>query len=95
MGQIFANSFLHFVVTDSPKRWFLLHWLSFCTTVTGVLTLLFARGHYSIDVLLAYWITTRVWWIYHTMANNPEFLRYGLQFLNSSRSFDSIHLKLE
>jgi len=59
----------------SPRRWFLLHWLSFCTTVTGVLTLLFARGHYSIDVVLAYWVTTRIWWIYHTMANNPEFLK--------------------
>jgi shingomyelin synthase len=43
-------------------------------TVTGVITLLFARGHYSIDVLIAYWITTRVWWIYHTMANNPQFM---------------------
>jgi PAP2 superfamily C-terminal len=32
--------------------------------------LLLARGHYSIDVLIAYWITTRVWWLYHTLANN-------------------------
>ena len=61
-------------VSDSPKRWFLLHWLSFITTVTGVLTLLFARGHYSIDVLIAYWITTRLWWIYHTIANNPSLI---------------------
>ena len=35
------------------------------------MTLLFARGHYSIDVLIAYWMTTRLWWIYHTLANNP------------------------
>ena len=42
--------------------------------MTGILTLLFARGHYSIDVVLAYWVTTRIWWMYHTMANNPEFL---------------------
>jgi shingomyelin synthase len=39
--------------------------------VTGVLTLLFSRGHYSIDVVIAYWITTRLWWMYHTLANNP------------------------
>ena len=69
---------IHPLPPDSPRRWFLLHWLSFCTTVTGVLTLLFARGHYSIDVVLAYWVTTRIWWIYHTMANNPEFLRSAL-----------------
>ena len=63
---------MFFFCTDSPKRWFLLHWLSFVTTVTGILTLLFARGHYSIDVLIAYWMTTRLWWIYHTLANNPS-----------------------
>lgn len=54
----------------SPRRFFLLHWLSLCTTLTGILTLLLARGHYSIDVLIAYWITTRLWWIYHTLCNN-------------------------
>ena len=69
-----ANVHIPFLETDSPQRWYLLHWLSFCTTVTGILTLLFTRGHYSIDVVLAYWVTTRIWWMYHTMANNPEFL---------------------
>ncbi len=58
------------VMEYSPRRWFLLHWFSFCVSATGVLTLLFARGHYSIDVVLAYWVTTRLWWIYHTMAND-------------------------
>jgi shingomyelin synthase len=48
----------------------LLHWASLCTTIAGVVLLLLARGHYSIDVLIAYWITTRVWWLYHTMVNN-------------------------
>jgi shingomyelin synthase len=35
-----------------------------------VITLLLGRGHYSIDVVIAYWITTRLWWTYHTLANN-------------------------
>ena len=38
--------------------------------VTGVVLLLLSRGHYSIDCLLAYWVTSRVWWTYHTLANN-------------------------
>lgn len=42
--------------------------------MAAILTLLFARGHYSIDVVIAYWITTRIWWIYHTMANNPALM---------------------
>jgi shingomyelin synthase len=59
-------------VADSPKKWQFLHWLSFSGTVVGIITLLCSRGHYSIDVLIAYWITTRLWWIYHTMANNSK-----------------------
>ena len=31
-----------------------------------------ARGHYSIDVILAYWITTRLWYLYHSMMTNPS-----------------------
>merc|ERR1719220_2608497 len=59
----------------SPKRWYLLHYASFCLSFAGVLFLLLARGHYSIDVLIAYWITTRIWWMYHTMCNNGPLLK--------------------
>ena len=38
--------------------------------MVGICSLVVARGHYSIDVLLAYFVTSRLWWIYHTMANN-------------------------
>ena len=34
--------------------------------------LLVSRGHYSIDCLVAYWVTSRVWWTYHTMANTKH-----------------------
>jgi len=53
----------------SPSRFFLLHWASFLTSSCGVLFLLMARGHYTIDVLVAYWVSSRIWWTYHTMAN--------------------------
>jgi shingomyelin synthase len=56
----------------SPRRWFLLHYTSMAVSFFGVVTLLLARGHYSIDVVIAYWITTRVWWMFHTMANNAN-----------------------
>jgi len=59
----------------SPKRWFLLHYASFCLSFAGILFLVLARGHYSIDVVIAYWITTRVWYIYHTMSNNGPLLK--------------------
>jgi shingomyelin synthase len=54
----------------SPRRWFLFHWFSLGVTTLGIVTLLLSRGHYSIDVVIAYWITTRLWWMYHTLANH-------------------------
>jgi len=59
----------------SPKRWFLLHYATFCLSFAGILFLVLARGHYSIDVVVAYWITTRLWYIYHTMTNNGTLLK--------------------
>merc|ERR1712165_638966 len=56
----------------SPRRWILLHYAAMVIAIAGVVTLLIARGHYSIDVVVAYWITTRIWWIFHTVAKNAN-----------------------
>jgi len=56
----------------SPRRWVLLHYAAIVISIAGVVTLLIARGHYSIDVIIAYWITTRIWWIFHTLADNAN-----------------------
>jgi len=61
----------------SPRRFVLLHWVSFFTSLTGIIMLLIARGHYSIDCLLAYYVTTRMWWIYHTLAHNNSLKTRG------------------
>jgi hypothetical protein len=39
-------------------------------SVAGVIMVLVAHGHYTVDVLIAYYITTRLFWVYHTLANN-------------------------
>ena len=59
-------------VADSPRRIIVLHWASFLASLLGICSLVVARGHYSIDVLLAYFVTSRLWWIYHTLATNPS-----------------------
>ena len=50
--------------SDSPRRYILLHWVSFLISLVGICSLVAARGHYSIDDLLAYFVTSRQWWIY-------------------------------
>lgn len=44
------------------------------TAAIGIICLFLSRGHYTIDVIIAYWVTTRLFWEYHTLANIP-FLR--------------------
>jgi len=56
----------------SPRRYTVLHWVSFLISCIGVASLIASRGHYSIDVLLAYFVTTRLWWIYHAMATHQD-----------------------
>jgi len=57
-------------LTDTPKKLFPLHWLTWLTAVTSVVLLLLSRGHYTIDVILAYFVTTRTWTTYHTVAGH-------------------------
>lgn len=40
--------------------------------LVGVIMILVAHGHYTVDVLIAYYVTTNLWYIYHTMANNSN-----------------------
>ena len=59
-------------ISDTSKKLYILHWLAWINAIIGVTLLLMARGHYSIDVILAYWITTRLWYLYHSMMTNPS-----------------------
>ncbi|XP_011305541.1 phosphatidylcholine:ceramide cholinephosphotransferase 2 isoform X3 [Fopius arisanus] len=61
----------------SPKRCQPIHWLVGITSFVGVIMILVAHGHYTVDVIIAYWVTTRLWYIYHTMANNVQLKQYG------------------
>lgn len=62
--------YCNFYFKDSPRRWYVLHWASWLMAAIGVLMVLIAHGHYTIDVIIAYLVTTRLFWIYHTLANN-------------------------
>lgn len=48
------------------------HWLAWMAAVAGMVFITISKAHYTIDVVVAYYVTTRLFWIYHTMANNME-----------------------
>lgn len=53
----------------SPRRFWWYHWSCWLLCAVGVFFILLAHDHYTIDVVVAYFITTRLFWWYHTMAN--------------------------
>jgi len=53
-----------------PPKIKLLHWLSYTMFLAGIIALLTGRGHYTIDVILGYWVLTRVWSIYHALVDS-------------------------
>lgn len=54
---------------DSPRRLWWYHWLCWAFSMVGMFCILLAHDHYTVDVVVAYYITTRLFWWYHTMAN--------------------------
>ncbi|CAB3372446.1 Hypothetical predicted protein [Cloeon dipterum] len=61
----------------TPRRCRLLHWLAWSAAVAGMVFILISRAHYTVDVVVAYYVTTRLFWIYHTLANNLELKQSG------------------
>merc|ERR1712029_568479 len=55
----------------TPSKYYPLQWLSLLMSVCGIIFLMLARGHYTIDILIAYALTYWLWITYHTMANMP------------------------
>nr|XP_018914296.1 PREDICTED: phosphatidylcholine:ceramide cholinephosphotransferase 2-like isoform X2 [Bemisia tabaci] len=58
------------VAEYSPKKFIVLHWTSFCMSLIGIIMVLVAHGHYTVDVIIAYFVTTWLFWTYHTLANH-------------------------
>lgn len=60
-----------FIQEYSPRSllWRCYHVICWFLSAVGVLFILMAHEHYSLDVVVAYFITSRLFYWYHTMAN--------------------------
>lgn len=58
-----------FLSLDSPRSFWWYHLLCWLMSAVGVVCILVAHEHYSVDVVVAYFITSRLFYWYHTMAN--------------------------
>ncbi|KAF8370800.1 sms-1 [Pristionchus pacificus] len=61
-----------FIGQYSPLRWRIVHVFSWLMTLAGMFLLIMSRGHYTIDVIISYFVCTRLFYLYHTMAAMPS-----------------------
>uniref|UniRef100_A0A673GPY9 Phosphatidylcholine:ceramide cholinephosphotransferase 2-like n=1 Tax=Sinocyclocheilus rhinocerous TaxID=307959 RepID=A0A673GPY9_9TELE len=61
-----------FIQEYSPRSllWRCYHVICWLLSAVGVVCILMAHEHYSVDVVVAYFITSRLFYWYHTIANN-------------------------
>lgn len=71
-----------FIKEYSPRWMWWYHWICWLLSASGVLCILIAHEHYSIDVVIGYFATTRLFWWYHTMANTHSLRQASNNFLS-------------
>lgn len=65
----------HFVTEYTPRSYYRLHTLCWLLNLFGAFFILLSHEHYTLDVFVAFWLSSRLFLYYHTLANNAVSLR--------------------
>jgi len=71
-GHTMTLVMAHLTVDQYAKNHLNLRLCGRLLAIIGICSMLVGRGHYSIDVFIAYLLTVHVWWIYHALAYNHK-----------------------
>ncbi|GFO38820.1 sphingomyelin synthase-related protein 1-like [Plakobranchus ocellatus] len=70
-GHTSVITMLTFFITEyTPRKYYYAHIMSWCLNLFGIFFLLAAHEHYSIDVFVAFYLSSRLFMYYHTLAHN-------------------------
>ncbi|XP_008487500.1 sphingomyelin synthase-related protein 1-like [Diaphorina citri] len=72
-GHTTAVTFLNFFITEytpNTQIFYVLHLLAWVVNILAIGCILASHEHYSIDVFIAFYITSRLFLYYHSLANN-------------------------
>ncbi|XP_077461366.1 phosphatidylcholine:ceramide cholinephosphotransferase 2 [Stigmatopora argus] len=61
-----------FIKEYSPRSFWWYHLMCWLLSAVGVVCILVAHDHYSVDVVVAYFITTRLFWWYHSLTTQCQ-----------------------
>ncbi|VDK80675.1 unnamed protein product [Cylicostephanus goldi] len=67
-GHTVVLTIMYFVQLQYTPRGYLAAPITFL----GISALVVSGGHYTMDVLIAYWLTSHVFWAYHQMFEMPK-----------------------
>ncbi|XP_064632834.1 sphingomyelin synthase-related protein 1-like [Lineus longissimus] len=74
-GHTCCLTMLNFFITEyTPRRMYYVHTTSWVLNLFGIFFILAAHEHYSIDVFIAFYISSRLFLYYHTLANNRSLM---------------------
>jgi len=80
-GHTVSLTLLNFFITEyTSRRIYFLHTFTWLCNCFGVFFILAAHEHYSIDVFVAFYITSRLFLYYHTLVNNRAVSKYQESF---------------
>uniref|UniRef100_A0A1I7XEW5 PAP2_C domain-containing protein n=1 Tax=Heterorhabditis bacteriophora TaxID=37862 RepID=A0A1I7XEW5_HETBA len=72
-GHTVVLTIMYFVQLQyTPKGLVLLRYIAAPITFLGIAALVVSGGHYTMDVLIAYWLTSHVFWAYHQIFEMPK-----------------------
>lgn len=85
-GHTVGLTLLNFFITEYTSHIYMLHTFTWICNIFGVFFIIAAHEHYSIDVFVAFYIASRLFMYYHTLASQKLPTYYNLSTSKESAS---------